>query len=161
VTQLISKGGILNKHRSAALVAIVSYKLFVASLMIVTSTAAFFTLKNHQSLVQFSESYLLESKLILVDWVLDKILKLDPKTLQFSGLVAALYAGITAVEAMGLWHKKIWAEILVVVLVGISIPFEILELVRGISILKLIVFFINVAVLWYLSRQFLKSMRLH
>jgi uncharacterized membrane protein (DUF2068 family) len=52
--------------------------------------------------VQFSESYLLESKLTIIDFILDKVLKLAPKTLQFSGLAAAFYAGITAIEVVGL-----------------------------------------------------------
>ncbi|MCG9889747.1 MAG: DUF2127 domain-containing protein [Thermosynechococcaceae cyanobacterium MS004] len=145
----------MSKKRPVGLVAIVIYKSFVASLMAVTAIALLFTLKNHQSLEQFSESYILESKLTLIDFVLDKVLKLSPKTLRLSGIAALFYAGITTIEAVGLWHEKAWAEVLVIILVGVSIPLEILELIRGISLLKLIVFLINIAVLLYLIYRFL------
>lgn len=154
-------GMILIKKRPVGLVMIVIYKSFVASLMAVTAIALFLTLKNHQSLEQFSESYILESKITFIDFILDKILNLNPKTLRLSGIAAAFYAGITAVEAIGLWHEKAWAEILVIVLVGVSVPLEILELLHGITLLKLIVFLINIAVLSYLIHHFFKSKPQH
>jgi uncharacterized membrane protein (DUF2068 family) len=149
----------MREKRPVALVAIVLYKAFVASLMAVTAIALLLTLENHQSLEQFSGSYVLESKHLVIVWLLDKVLNLSPKTLEFSGLAAALYAGITTVEAVGLWYEKAWAEVLVIAVVGISIPFEVLELIRGISILKLLVFLINLAVLWYLINRFFKVTR--
>jgi uncharacterized membrane protein (DUF2068 family) len=137
-------------HRPPALIAIVLYKFFVASLLAVTSIALLFTLKNHQALEDFSESFLLETKLKIVEYLLDKILSLKQNTLLFSGLAAGMYAVLTAVEAIGLWYQKGWATILVLVLVGISIPPEIYELCQGVTVLKLVVFILNVAVLWYL-----------
>lgn len=125
--------------------------------MAMTAIALWFTLKNHQSLEQFSESYLLESKLILINWILDRVLSLDLKTLKYGGLAAALYAGLTTIEAVGLWYEKVWAEVLVIVLVGISIPFEVLELLRSFSLIKLIVFIINTGVLGYLVHRFIRA----
>ncbi|WP_333412115.1 hypothetical protein [Microcoleus sp. T2B6] len=56
----------MNKHHAPALIAIVFYQTFVASLLTVTSIALLFALKNHQFLEQFSQSYLLESKLKII-----------------------------------------------------------------------------------------------
>jgi uncharacterized membrane protein (DUF2068 family) len=140
----------VKKQRPPGLIAIVVYKTFVASLLTVTSIALLFAMKNHQLLEEFSDSYLLESKVKIVEFLLDKILILKPKTLLFSGLAAGLYAALTAVEAVGLWYEKGWATILVLVLVGISIPPEIFELVQGVTVLKLGVFIANIAVFWYL-----------
>ena len=137
-------------QRPPGLIAIVLYKSFVAALLTVTSIALLLALKNHQALEDFSESYLLESKIKIVEFLLDKVLSIKPKTLLFSGLAAGLYAALTAVEAVGLWYEKGWATILVLVLVGISIPPEIYELFQGVTILKLVVFVANVAMLWYL-----------
>ena len=137
-------------QRPPGLIAIVLYKSFVAALLTVTSIALLLALKNHQALEDFSESYLLESKIKIVEFLLDKILSIKPKTLLFSGLAAGLYAALTAVEAVGLWYEKGWATILVLVLVGISIPPEIYELFQGVTVLKLVVFVANVAMLWYL-----------
>ncbi|MCW6051015.1 DUF2127 domain-containing protein [Microcoleus sp. A2-C5] len=140
----------MKKQRPPALIAIVLYKSFVAALLTVTSIALLLALKNHQALEDFSESFFLESKLQIVEFLLDKILMLKTKTLLFSGLAAAVYAGLTAVEAVGLWCEKGWATILVLVLVGISIPPEIYELFQGVTVLKLVVLMANIAVLWYL-----------
>ena len=137
-------------QRPPALIAIVLYKSFVASLLTVTSIALLLALKNHEALENFSESFLLETKLKIVEYLLNKILSFKQKTLLFSGLAAGLYAVLTAVEAIGLWYEKGWATILVVVLVGISIPPEIYELFHGVTVLKLVAFILNVAVLWYL-----------
>jgi uncharacterized membrane protein (DUF2068 family) len=137
-------------QRPPGLIAIVLYKSFVAALLTITSIALLLALKNHQALEDFSESYLLESKIKIVEFLLDKVLSIKPKTLLFSGLAAGLYAALTAVEAVGLWYEKGWATILVLVLVGISIPPEIYELFQGVTVLKLVVFVANVAMLWYL-----------
>ncbi|WP_333389192.1 DUF2127 domain-containing protein [Microcoleus sp. POL10_C6] len=88
--------------------------------------------------------------------MVDKLLLIQPKNLLFSGLVAALYAVLTAVEAVGLWYEKDWATILVLVLVSISIPPEIYELVHGVTVLKLAVFITNVAILGYLLHHWPK-----
>ncbi|MEG4353038.1 DUF2127 domain-containing protein [Microcoleus sp. LAD1_D3] len=140
----------MKKHHAPALIAIVLYKSFVASLLTVTSIALLFALKNHQVLEKFSQSYVLSSKLKIIEFIVDKLLMVKPKTLLFSGLPAAVYAVLTAVEAVGLWYEKDWVTILVLVLVSISSPPEIYELVHGVTVLKLAVFITNVAILWYL-----------
>ncbi|MBD2249105.1 DUF2127 domain-containing protein, partial [Nostoc sp. FACHB-888] len=76
--------------------------------------------------------------------------------LAFSGIGAGVYAIVTSIEAVGLWYEKRWAHILVLGLVGISIPPEIYELIRGISVIKTLIFLLNLAVLGYLFRNFPK-----
>jgi uncharacterized membrane protein (DUF2068 family) len=146
----------ITKH-PPALVAIVIYKTFSALLLVVIAIALGLTVKKHQLLVYFSESYALEGKLEIIKWTLKKILNLNPKTLQFTSMAVGLYAIVTAIEAIGLWYQKAWAKILVLVLVGISIPPEIFELSRRISLLKLAVFLVNLAVFWYLLRHSLST----
>ncbi|MEG4583319.1 DUF2127 domain-containing protein [Microcoleus sp. MON1_C5] len=96
----------------------------MASLLAVTSIALLFTLKNHQVLEKISQSYLLETKLKIIEFILEKLLILNPQKLFFGGIAAALYATLTPVEAVGLWYEKDWAKILVLVLVSISIPLK-------------------------------------
>ncbi|WYL97382.1 MAG: DUF2127 domain-containing protein [Gloeotrichia echinulata IR180] len=144
------------KKRPFGLIAIVYYKSFVAALLMVTSVAIFFALKNHHSLEDFSDNYVLEGKAQIINWLVEKILASNRKTLVFSSIASGIYAVVTAIEAVGLWYEKRWAHVLVLVLVGISIPPEVYELIRGISFLKLIVFVVNVGVFWYLFRNFPK-----
>ncbi|MBD2525906.1 DUF2127 domain-containing protein [Nostoc sp. FACHB-133] len=144
------------KKRPLGLVAIVVYKSFAALLLMVTSIALLLTLKNYQTLEAFSENYVLEGKSIIIDWILKKIINLNPRTLAFSGIGAGVYAIVTTIEAVGLWYEKRWAHVLVLGLVGISIPPEVYELIRGISLIKIFVFLLNLAVFGYLLRNFPK-----
>ena len=147
----------MKNKRPPGLIAIVVYKGFVALLLTATSIVLLLALKNHQALVVVSESYVLEGKLEIIEWLLDKIINIKRQTLQFSGIASGIYAVVTAIEAVGLWYEKTWAKILVIGLVGISIPPEIFELIKGVSLLKIVVFLVNVAVLWYLLQHFYKS----
>lgn len=142
------------KKRSFGLKAIVFYKAFTASLLMATSIALLFALKNYQYIEEFSKDYVLEGKARIIDWIVEKILNFNPKTLAFSGIGAGIYSIVTTIEAIGLWYEKRWAHILVLVLVGISIPPEIYELIRGLSPIKLIIFMVNIGVFWYLLRNF-------
>ncbi|MBD2605751.1 DUF2127 domain-containing protein [Scytonema hofmannii FACHB-248] len=145
------------EKRPPGLIAIVIYKGFVALLLTATSIVLLLALKKHDTLVVFSESYILEGKREVIEWLLEKIINIKPQTLKFSGIATVIYAVVTAIEAIGLWYEKTWAKILVIGLVGISIPPEIYELIKGISILKIIVFLVNIAVLNYLIRHFYKQ----
>jgi len=140
----------VKKQRASGLIAIVLYKSFVAALLTLTSIALLLALNSHHLLEDFSESLFLETKVNIVKFLLGKILIIQPKTLLFSGLATGMRAILTVLEAVGLWYEKAWETILVFLLVGISIPPEIYELVQGVTVLKLAVFIANLAVLGYL-----------
>ncbi|AFZ61117.1 DUF2127 domain-containing protein [Anabaena cylindrica FACHB-243] len=144
------------KKHPPGLIAIVIYKGFVALLLTATSIVLLLALKKHDTLVVFSESYILEGKREVIEWLLEKIINIKPQTLKFSGIATAIYAVVTAIEAIGLWYEKTWAKILVIGLVGISIPPEIYELIKGVTIFKFLVFIVNLAVLSYLVKHFYK-----
>lgn len=147
------------RKRPPGLTAIVIYKACVAILQSVAAIAALLALNHHQSLVAFAESYTLEGKNQIIDWVLEQISTVNPKILQFGGIAIGLHAIVTAIEALGLWYEKTWAKALVIGLVAISIPPEIIVLIRGVSPIKLLVLLINVAILWYLIHHFSRSRR--
>ena len=63
-------------------------------------------LNNHQVLEKFAESYLLESQVKIVDFLLDQVLSIKPQTLLFSGLATGIYVILTVLEAVGLWYEK-------------------------------------------------------
>lgn len=123
----------------------------------ITSIALLLTLKNYQTLEAFSENYVLEGKSMIIDWLLKKVINLNPRTLAFSGIGTGIYAIVTTIEAIGLWYEKRWAHVLVLGLVGISIPPEIYELIQGISPIKMFIFVLNLAVFGYLFRNFPKN----
>ena len=53
-------------------------------------------------------------------------------------------------EGTGLLLRQRWAEYFTVVVTGSFIPLELYELARHVTVLRLIVIGINVAIVWYL-----------
>lgn len=142
------------RKRSRALVAIVIYKSLVAGLLAISCIALLLAIKNYQIIDEFANQYVLEGKREIIRFILSKFLSLNPKSLQFSVIFAGVYAVVTVIEAFGLWYEKKWASLLVIGLVGISLPLEVWELIQGVSLLKLIVFVVNLAILCYLIFHF-------
>ena len=151
----------MKRKRPLGLKIIVAYKAALFLLLSLTSLILLLALKNHARLIAFSESYILESKVSLIEASVEKMLTQQPNTIRYSGIVAGVYAVVTAVEAVGLWYQKVWAEILVLLLVGSSIPLEIYELVKGVTLLKSAVFIVNVAIFLYLLQFVLQNTRSH
>ncbi len=155
----------MKSKRPLGLVLIVGYKLLLAFILAITATCLILASDNPQSFIAFSDyyifsdSYIWEEQLEGVERLEKKIININPKTLKVSGVVAGIYASATAIQAIGLWYKKAWARILVLGIVGISIPLELFELFRGVTLLKLVIFLGNVFVFWYLLRHFPKHGR--
>ncbi|MEJ6485633.1 DUF2127 domain-containing protein [Nostoc punctiforme UO1] len=121
----------MKKKHPPGLVAIVIYKGFVALLLAATSLVLLLALKNHEALVTLSQSYVLEGKLEIIEWLLEKVINVKRSTLKFSGIAVGIYALVSAIESVGLWYETTWTKILVIGLVGINIPPEIYELIQG------------------------------
>jgi uncharacterized membrane protein (DUF2068 family) len=72
------------------------------------------------------------------------------RNLYLLGTAIAAYAVLEGVEAIGLWRAKRWAEYLTFVATVVFIPYEVYELTRTITWLKVVAFVINVAIAVYL-----------
>jgi uncharacterized membrane protein (DUF2068 family) len=72
------------------------------------------------------------------------------RNLYLLGAAIAGYGLLEGVEAVGLWFGKRWAEYLTFVATVVFIPYEIHELINGITALKVVALIINVAVAVYL-----------
>ena len=76
--------------------------------------------------------------------------KYSPAHLVTLGLVLLAYAALEATEMVGLWLNRRWAEYLTFVATTVLIPYEVYELSLRVSIFKLVVLAINLAVATYL-----------
>ena len=69
--------------------------------------------------------------------------------IELAGAVTA-YAALEATEMVGLWFAKRWAEYLTFIATVSLVPFEVYELIVAVSVLKVLVLVINLAIVIYL-----------
>jgi uncharacterized membrane protein (DUF2068 family) len=81
---------------------------------------------------------------------LDRLFSLRSGRLREVGVALLAYGVLEAVEAVGLWFTKRWAEYLTFVSTTVLLPLEISEIANRVSVLKIIGFLINLAVVVYL-----------
>jgi uncharacterized membrane protein (DUF2068 family) len=85
---------------------------------------------------------------------LDRLFSLRSGTLHEVGAALLGYGVLEGVEAVGLWLGKRWAEYLTFIATTILLPLEIYEIIHEGTVLKVIGFIINLAVvLWLLWRK--------
>jgi uncharacterized membrane protein (DUF2068 family) len=73
-------------------------------------------------------------------------------SLYLVGVAIAAYAVTEGFEAVGLWLGKRWAEYLTFVETIVFVPYEVYELAKGVSALKVLTLVLNLAVAIYLLR---------
>ena len=81
---------------------------------------------------------------------LAKASNVSPEQITKIGLGSFLYAALFLTEGTGLWLRKRWGEWLTVIITSSLIPVEIYEIHRHLSVLKLVVLALNVAIVGYL-----------
>jgi len=81
---------------------------------------------------------------------LEHVLTLRSSTLYAISAVAAAYAVLEGLEAVGLWYQRRWAEYLTFVATIVFLPYEIYELTRSVSPFKIVALVVNIAIAVYL-----------
>jgi uncharacterized membrane protein (DUF2068 family) len=81
---------------------------------------------------------------------LRRLFAVSISNLYLAGAAVAAYAVLEGVEAVGLWLGRRWAEYLTFVATAVFVPYEIYELTKSISALKVLALVINVAIVVYL-----------
>jgi Predicted membrane protein (DUF2127) len=79
-----------------------------------------------------------------------KIFSLRSGKLHTVGLALLVYGVLEGTEAVGLWFTKRWAEYLTFLATAILLPLEIYEIANRASLLKIVGFILNLAVVVYL-----------
>ena len=82
-----------------------------------------------------------------------KIDALQPNSVLVAGLVSLGYAGMLLVEGIGLWLEFTWAAYLTVVSTSLLLPFELYEIIKQVSMLRVGVLLLNLVIVLYLISQ--------
>lgn len=131
---------------------IAAFKMVKAVLLILAGVGAFSLLRPDTAdavrewLADFADSHGQQ----LVERAVSMLNGARPGQLKGVGLASIAYGLLFAVEGVGLWLEKRWAEYLTVIATGSLIPFEIYELVRRLTILRSLALLVNIAAVVYL-----------
>jgi uncharacterized membrane protein (DUF2068 family) len=146
------QGGKAGKGKRKVGLVIIAFGKLIQVLLVLAAGAAALIFVNHvppESLAQWANATAPQSN--LVQGLVDKVLGTDNKTLAIFGKASFAYAALFAVEGLGLWFEKRWAEYLTVIVTGSLIPFEIYGLTQEFSTVKLVTLIVNGAVVVYLT----------
>ena len=144
------------------LVAVIgAFKIAKAALLCLLAAGAFFGLPEVvvRSVLRASHWLGALSGHFAVQRAVWHVLAADDHTLHEIGAVSLGYAGVFAVEGVGLLSHRRWAEWLTVGVTGSFVPFEVYELACHPGAGKVIAIVINVAILAYLVARRLTEHR--
>jgi uncharacterized membrane protein (DUF2068 family) len=91
-----------------------------------------------------------ESK--FVNFILEKAALLDDRLLRRIGAVVFIYAGLDMVEGIGLYLEKTWAEYLTLAITASFLPWEIFEVIRKLTWVRVSLLTVNALVFFYLLK---------
>src|SRR4051794_38872011 len=81
---------------------------------------------------------------------LERVLNVTPNQLKEISAGTFIYAGLLLTEGIGLLMRKHWAEWFTVITTGGLIPLEVWELARRVTIIRIAVLVVNIAIVVYL-----------
>ena len=98
-----------------------------------------------------------ESRLVI--FILRKASIINGRVLERISLVAYCYATLTLIEGIGLYLEKAWGEFLTLIITASFLPWEILEIFRRLTWVRVGLLTINILVFAYLLRLVLDRAR--
>lgn len=89
-----------------------------------------------------------------------KLFDLQPGTIKLLLALAVAYAAVEWTEAYGLWRERRWAEYLTVVATTGFLPLEIHELIKSVTVVRVLALIVNIAlIVWLVLNKHLFGVR--
>jgi uncharacterized membrane protein (DUF2068 family) len=149
-----SRSTIRKPHHNRWLVLIAAFKLAQAALFITVGVSAL-RLVHHDlpDLVQRLAHHMhFNPESRFVDFILDRAAVVNDKLLRRFSVALFAYATLGAVEGIGLYLEKIWAEYLTLGITASFLPWEIFEVIRRITYIRSALLVVNILVFFYLLK---------
>jgi uncharacterized membrane protein (DUF2068 family) len=86
----------------------------------------------------------------LLSALLERVSHLSVHSLRVIAVFAIIYATVSAIEAVGLWRERRWAEYLTALSTTLFLPIELRELAERVTLVRISALIINLAILVYL-----------
>ncbi len=136
------------------LVLIAAYKVLQAALFAAVGIGALRLLHKDASdvLAQITAALRFNPESRFVNFVLDEAALLNDPILRRIGLVAFSYAAVSLVEGIGLYLEKAWAEYLTLIITASFLPWEVFEVFRRLTWVRVALLIVNALVFLYLLK---------
>ena len=133
---------------------IAAYKVLQAALFAAVGIGALHLLHKDASdvLAQVTTALRFNPESRFVNFVLDEAALLNDPILRRIGLVAFIYAAVSLVEGIGLYLEKAWAEYLTLIITASFLPWEVFEVFRRLTWVRVALLIVNALVFLYLLK---------
>jgi uncharacterized membrane protein (DUF2068 family) len=142
----------IRRNHRAGLVLIAAYKLLGALLFVAVGVGALRLL--HKDIYDVVWRMIADLKMNpesrIVNFLFEKAELLNDPLLRRIGVVAFCYAAVGVLEAIGLYLEKTWGEFLTLIITASFLPFEVHELMRRLTWIRVGLLVTNILVLVYL-----------
>jgi uncharacterized membrane protein (DUF2068 family) len=102
-------------------------------------------------LIRLASSLRIDPESHLVSLLLDRVQTLTPHRLRWIGTAVFLDAGLDFIEGTGLILRKAWAEYFTLILTASFLPWELFEIIRHVTPVKIALTLLNLLVVIYLA----------
>jgi uncharacterized membrane protein (DUF2068 family) len=140
------------RQHNTWLILIAAFKLFQALLFVLIGVGALQLLhKDIGDLVgQLADHLRFNPESRVVIFILSKATLIDDHLLRRIGAVVFTYAGLDLLEGIGLFLEKVWAEYLTLAITASFLPWEIFEVFRKVTWIRVSLLVVNALVFFYL-----------
>jgi len=142
------------RRHNRLLVLIAAYKALQALLFVAIGVGALHMLHRDiaDDLASLADHLRFNPESRFVNFILDKASLLNDPVLRRIGAVAFSYAAVGLVEGIGLYLEKAWGEYLTLLITASFLPWEIFEVFRRLTWMRVSLIAINLLVLLYLLK---------
>jgi uncharacterized membrane protein (DUF2068 family) len=148
-----------HRHHNSWLILIAAFKLAQAALFVAIGVGALRLLHKDvgDELTRLADHLRFNPESRLVNFVLHNASLLTDKVLVRIEAVVFFYAALDLVEGIGLYMEKAWAEYLTLVVTGSFLPWEIFEIFRRLTVMRVSLLTVNALVFAYLLKLIVLS----
>ncbi len=140
------------KGHSGGLLAIAIFKLLKSAFFFCMGIGAFHLMHRDisEAALRLAGDLHFDPEWRITSLLIEKATLIDPQRLREIGFATFAYSAIALTEGVGLMLEKVWAEYLTLSLTVMFLPWELFELARRPTAMRLGLLLINLAVLGYL-----------
>lgn len=150
-----------HRRHNKLLVLIAAYKLLQALFFVAIGVGVLHLLHKDVDdvLAQVAAALRFNPESRFVNFILDKASLVNDPLLVRIGAVAFGYAAISLLEGIGLYLEKAWGEYLTLIITASFLPWEVFEVFRRITLIRVGLLAVNVLVLLYLLKVVTERVR--